>query len=126
MRTIDTNVLVRLITRDDSHQVRLADTFVANGGWVSILALTEMTWVLSSVYRFVPSEIATVIEMLLQHKNLVLQSPETVEAALGIFRAKPNLGFSDCMMLQLARQTGNLPLGTFDRNLAKLDGAQKL
>jgi predicted nucleic acid-binding protein len=36
------------------------------------------------------------------------------------------LGFSDCLILQLARKAGHLPLGTFDRGLSKLEGAQKL
>jgi predicted nucleic acid-binding protein len=64
--------------------------------------------------------------MLLNHRDLVLQDPETVAEALELFRAKPALGFSDCLMLQLARKAGHLPLGTFDRNLAKVDGTQKL
>jgi predicted nucleic acid-binding protein len=57
---------------------------------------------------------------------LVLQDAETVAAALELLRAKPALGFSDCLMLELARRSGHLPLGTFDRNLAKVEGAQKL
>jgi predicted nucleic acid-binding protein len=49
-----------------------------------------------------------------------------VAAALELFRAKPSLGFSDCLTLQLARQAGHLPLGTFDRSLSKITGTQKL
>jgi predicted nucleic acid-binding protein len=51
---------------------------------------------------------------------------ETVAAALELFRGRPSLGFSDCLMVQLARKAGHLPLGTFDRNLAKVEGTQKL
>jgi predicted nucleic acid-binding protein len=36
------------------------------------------------------------------------------------------LGFSDCLVLETARKAGHLPLGTFDRDLAKLDGAVRL
>ena len=50
MRAIDTNVLVRLITRDDLRQTTLAENFVAKGAWVSPLALAEAVWVLESVY----------------------------------------------------------------------------
>ena len=50
MRSVDTNVLVRLITRDDAKQVTAAEAFVANGAWVPHLALAEATWVLASVY----------------------------------------------------------------------------
>jgi predicted nucleic-acid-binding protein len=126
MRAIDTNVLVRLITRDDSRQTASAESFIEQGAWVSVLALAETTWVLTSVYGLTPKDLARTIEMLLNHRDLVLQDAETVAAALELFRAKPALGFSDCLMLQLARRAGHLPLGTFDRNLAKVEGVQKL
>ncbi len=56
----------------------------------------------------------------------MLQDAETVSAALGLFRARPRLGFSDRLMLAMARKAGHVPLGTFDRNLAMVEGAQGL
>ncbi len=47
-------------------------------------------------------------------------------AALALFRQWPELGFSDCLVIELARRAGHLPLGTFDRKLAKVSGTQKL
>jgi len=126
MRAIDTNVLIRLLVRDNSIQLASADRFIEKSAWISVLALVEATWVLGSVYDLTPAQQAGAIEMLLDHEHLVLQNRETVVAALELFRAKPGLGFSDCMMLELARQAGHLPLGTFDRNLSKAKGAQKL
>jgi predicted nucleic-acid-binding protein len=64
--------------------------------------------------------------MLLNHKGLTLQDPDAVAAALDLFRSRPALGFSDCLMLHLARKAGHVPLGTFDRALAKTPGTQKL
>jgi predicted nucleic-acid-binding protein len=124
VRAIDTNVLVRLIARDDSRQAAIADTFVEKGAWVSVLALTEAIRVLDSVYGFKPAALATAIEMLLNHSDLTIQDADAVAAALDLFRAKPALGFSDCLLLELARKFGHLPLGTFDRDLAKVEGAQ--
>jgi predicted nucleic acid-binding protein len=49
-----------------------------------------------------------------------------VAGALDLFRARPALGFIDCLMVESARKAGHLPLGTFDRNLAKVEGTQKL
>ena len=49
MRAIDTSVLVRLITRDDSRQTAWAENFIEKGAWVTLLALVEATWVLSAV-----------------------------------------------------------------------------
>ena len=126
MRAVDTNVLVRLITRDDLRQAKSADRFVEKGAWVSVLALAEATWVLGTVYDFTAADLATALQMLLNHKDLTLQDSDAVAAALDLFRSRPALGFSDCLMLHLARKTGHLPLGTFDRALAKTTGTQKL
>jgi predicted nucleic-acid-binding protein len=126
MRAVDTNILVRLITRDDVRQVASADRFVEKGAWVSLLALAETTWVLAAVYERSAADIATAIEMLLNHKDLTVQDLDVVSAALDIFRTRPAVGFSDCLLLQVARKAGHLPLGTFDRNLSKLHGAEKL
>jgi len=126
MRAIDTNVLVRLITRDDPRQAASADAFVENGAWVSVLALAETSWVLTSVYEVTTAGVITAIEMLLNHRELTLQDPEAVKSALDLLREHPALGFSDCLMLELARKAGHLPLGTFDRVLGKMPGAQKL
>lgn len=126
MRAVDTNVLVRLLTRDDAAQVAAGEAFVERGAWVSHLVLAEATWVLTSVYERGPAEIATAVEMLLDHERLTLQESEAVVDAIAHFRRRPGLGFSDCLMLAVARKAGHLPLGTFDRNLARLEGVEKI
>ena len=126
MRAVDTNVLIRLITRDDVRQVAAAERFVERGAWVSHLVLAEATWVLSSVYDRDPAEIATAVEMLLNHQQLTVQAADTVAAAVEQFRRRPALGFSDCLVLEVARNAGHLPLGTFDRHVGKLDGGARL
>jgi predicted nucleic-acid-binding protein len=127
MRAIDTNVLVRLLTRDDLAQTAAAEDYIAGGGaWVSQLVLVEAMWVLASVYDVKPEKIATAIEMLLQHRDLTIQDADVVAASLEQFRSRPALGFSDCLILEAARKAGHLPLGTFDRDLGKLDGAQRI
>ncbi len=90
MRAIDTNVLVRLLTRDDAKQV------------------------------------ATAVEMLLNHEQLTVQDADVVAAAVAQCRQHPRVGFSDCFMVAVARKAGHTPLGTFDRALARLEGAHKL
>ena len=126
MRAVDTNVLVRLVTRDDAAQVAAAEAFIAGGAWVPHLALAEATWVLASVYDRGKDAIATALEMLLSHQQLTLQDEEAVSAAIARFRERPALAFSDCLMLEVARKAGHLPLGTFDRQLSKVDGAQNV
>jgi predicted nucleic-acid-binding protein len=126
MRAVDTHVLVRLVTRDDPRQVAAAEAFVARGAWVSHVVLVEAVWVLISVHELEAPAVATAVDMLLNHRDLTLQDAETVAAALDQYRTRPTVGFSDCLVLELARKAGHLPLGTFDRDLAKLDDAQRL
>jgi predicted nucleic-acid-binding protein len=126
MRAVDTNVLVRLLTRDDAKQVRAADTFIERGAWVSQLAVAEATWVLASVYDCDPESIAAAVEMLLSHEHLTIQDADVVAAAVAQFRQQPRVGFTDCLMLEVARKAGHVPLGTFDRDLGKADGAHRL
>jgi predicted nucleic-acid-binding protein len=126
VRAVDTNVLVRLMTRDDEKQALAADEFVARGAWVSHLALAESLWVLDAVYERAPAAIALAVEMLLEHRTLTIQDADVVEAALAHFRKKPSLGFSDCLLLEVARKAGHTPLGTFDRELSKLAGAERI
>jgi predicted nucleic-acid-binding protein len=126
MRAVDTNVLVRVLIGDDARQAASAEGFIQNGAWVSVLALAEAMWVLKTVYNRNSSGVVAAIEMLLDHKNLTVQDSDVVAAALRLFRSRPSLGFSDCLILELARKAGHLPLGTLDRSLGKVEGAQKL
>jgi predicted nucleic-acid-binding protein len=90
------------------------------------LVLAETTWVLDAVYERTAEQIATAVDMLLNHQHLTVQDSDVVSAAIDNFRKRPALGFSDCLVLEIARKAGHLPLGTFDRDLAKLEGAALL
>jgi predicted nucleic-acid-binding protein len=126
MLAVDTNVLVRLIARDDARQVRAAETFVARGAWVSHLILAETVWVLDSVYELPHQKIASAVEMLLNHQQLTLQDADVVQAALAQFQEHSEVEFSDCLALAIARKAGHLPLATFDRDFAKLTDVERL
>ncbi len=126
MLAVDTNVLVRLLARDDAKQAVAADQAVAKGAWVSHLVLAETVWVLDAVYARTPRQLIAALEQLLIHESLVLQDADAVAAALAQFRAKPALGFSDCLVLEIARKAGHLPLATFDKALARVAGAHRL
>ena len=78
------------------------------------------------MYDRAPSDIAVVVEMLLNHEHLTLQEPDVVAAAVATFRRRPGLGFSDCLVLELSRKAGHLPLGTFDRAFSRLDDVAPL
>ena len=126
MRAVDTNLVVRLVVRDQPEQAEAAEKFTSGGAWVSHLVLAETTWVLDAVYERSSDQIATAVDMLLNHESLTLQDADVVTSALEQFRKRPALGFSDCLVLETARKAGHLPLGTFDRDLARLEGAERL
>jgi predicted nucleic-acid-binding protein len=126
MRAADTNVLVRLAARDDAAQLAAARAFVAGGVWASQLVLAETAWVLQASYAFDDAKLITALEVLLNHVGLIVQDADVALAALALFRKRPALRFADCLILETARKAGHLPLGTFDRELGKIDGARRL
>jgi len=126
MRAIDTNVLVRLLARDDPGQVATAEDFAEAGAWISHLVLMEVVWVLDTVYEVKPAQFASGVEMLLDHTKIVVQDADVVRAALEQYRKHKGVGFSDCLILEVARAAGHVPVGTFDHGLGKLPGTKKL
>ena len=126
MRAIDTNILVRLIVRDDPVQVEKAEAFVAPGVWVSQLVLAETVWVLESVYGLGRMQIATVVRMLLEHDRLTLQDEDVIRGAHSTFELGRSAGFTDCLVVEVARKAGHLPVGTFDKAMSRIEGGHGL
>jgi predicted nucleic-acid-binding protein len=124
MRAVDTNVVIRLLVRDDAKQTRRAEQFIANGAWISCLVLAESIWVLESVYALTKPRLCTAIDMLLEHQQLVIQDAATVRFALDDFKLNQGVGFTDCLVIAIARKNGHTPVGTFDKKLSKLSDAQ--
>jgi predicted nucleic-acid-binding protein len=126
MLALDTNVLVRLIARDEPTQVRVAEEFVSKGAWISHLVLAETVWVLDSVYGLSRDKLTVAVEMLLNHRELTLQDSDVVSEALENYRKRTAVDFSDCLVLGIAKKAGHMPIGTFDRDFAKMEGVQRL
>ncbi|MBV6496451.1 MAG: PIN domain-containing protein [Acidobacteria bacterium ACB1] len=123
MHAVDTNVLIRLLVRDNPKQTASAERYIENGAWVSLLVLIESLCVLDSYYEKTRAEIAKAVHLLLNHASLVIQDPETVASALQSFNEVKGVSFSDCLIIAVAHKAGHRPLGTFDAKLAKVDGA---
>jgi len=126
VRAADTNVLLRLIEQDDPVQLAVAEAAVASGPlWVSSLVLLETVWVLEAGYGRSKGEVARVLAVLTTNRDLVLEAPDVVRSALGLW-AKGSAEFSDYFILEAARAAGHTPLLTFDQRLGKAPGAEKL
>src|SRR5688572_23051917 len=126
MHAADTNILLRIITQDDQRQVIAAEAFIEDGAWVSILSLAEAIWTLKTVFQRSAANLVGTIETLLTHEKLVPEHSDVTAAALELISSRPSVGSSDCLLLELARKAEPLPLGTVDRDLAKVAGTQKL
>ncbi len=124
MRAVDTNIVVRLITRDDERQAAAAERVVSGGAWLSIVAVSEVAWVLASLYELPRAQIADSIALLLRHQHITLEQAPAIEQAVAVFRRTPGVSFADCLLVEVARLQGFGPLVTFDKQLAKLDGAE--
>ena len=119
---LDTNVVVRYLTRDDPTQFAAAVRFVRSlssdsPGFLSLVVIVETVWVLEESYSFKKNQIEEVLEALLRSKELVIERAELVSQALGKFRTS-RADFADCLMGGCAQAAGCVNTATFDRNAA--------
>ncbi|MBY0563323.1 MAG: type II toxin-antitoxin system VapC family toxin [Hyphomonadaceae bacterium] len=126
MRAIDTNILVRVVAKDHKRQLEAALLTISEGAWISHLVLAESAWVLTSHYGLSRTELANTIHVLLNHETFVVQDSDVVAMALRSFSANKKVSFTDCLLLEIARKAGHTPLTTFDRDLAKIDGVERI
>ncbi len=110
MRAVDTNVLVRLLARDDAKQLAAAEAFVETGAWISISCSWKPFGSWTPCTAVAPEQIGNGVEMLLDHNCMVVQDADVVRAAVAQFREHPGLGFSDCLILEVARAAATFHL----------------
>ena len=126
---IDTNVLVRLLVRDDEAQyaaaLRWVDEAAAADEPVLILlgVLLETERVLRSRYRLERADIAGAFSGLLESADVELEHPPTVEEALYVWAHHPSADFADCLHAARAAHLGRSRFLTFDADAARLPGA---
>jgi len=124
MQAVDTNVLVRALTLDDPTQSPAAEAFIRDHApvWVSHVVLLETVWVLESVYDCGKAQLIAAMTRILDNKELHVEEPPVVRAALALYQSRAKVHFEDCMILETARKAGHLPLATFDKALGKVEG----
>lgn len=120
---LDTNVLVRYIMQDDVQQSKLATKLVESltveaPGFVPVVAVIELVWVLSSSYNLDRAKTVTMLEILLQTKEVVVEGAEVVWQAVRIYRAS-SADFADCLIERSATAAGCVRTMTFDHGAAK-------
>lgn len=123
---LDTNVLVRYIMQDDAKQsskaTRLIESLEADHpGFVPLVALIELVWVLSSCYDLTRTQLAQTLESLLRTKEIVIDQPNQVLMALRVFK-QSSADFADCLIERCAWSAGCEQIMTFDAGAAKMAG----
>lgn len=117
MISVDTNVVVRLLTRDDEKQYRAALTlFNKNQIFIPNTVILELEWVLRFAYKFNPTQIAEALEKLAGLEQVTIDRPEQLSLALQGLRN--NMDFADSLHLAIATTTTR-QFATFDKQLAR-------
>lgn len=123
---LDTNVLVRYIAQDDlKHSPRataLIDSLSSeNPGFITMVSLVELVWVMQSCYDATKQEIIGILEKLLRTQELIVENAETAIKALNLF-AGSKADFSDYLIERSANKAGCKYTVTFDGNAVKTAG----
>ena len=115
MIVLDTNVLVRLITKDDIEQCRQAAALLAGAGpfWIGRVVLLEAGWVLRSRYRYSAAEISRALQLVVSLKGTEVEDLDRTEAALRLHAVGMDLG--DAFILAFAPEGATV--ATFDGDL---------
>ena len=124
---LDTNVLVRLATRDDAVQFSKAEKLardrfsVSSPAWISVIVVVEYTWILTRLYQYSRREIANTLKALIETDCFRVEDQNLVRAAVRLY-SETKADFSDCLILVRNQENGSDITHTFDRQAAKLRG----
>lgn len=124
---LDTNILVRYLTQDDPIQSAKAREIIErqltelNPGFVSIVAMVEVVWVLERAYGLAPPAIVRAIERMLQTDVLVVENEQEVFTAM-IALKEGHGSFADSVIAALGIRMGCSHTLTFDRKALRLPG----
>ena len=130
MVAFDTNVVVRLLLRDDAAQAKKAEhAFLRHargeGVFLPLVVLVETAWVLAYTYELSRSAIHDHLLALTRTRGVVVDEAERVQEALDAY-ATGSADFADCVILAGTRRAGCKGLLTFDRRLGRERGVSAL
>lgn len=126
---LDTNVLVRYLTQDEPDQAFLASQFVegldeSEPGFVSLVALVELHWVLRRAYKVSRDDAAAVVRRLLDAREVAVQQSDAVRRSLT--RISTTVDFADALIAELGTAAGCHYTATLDRGAARIPGMRLL
>ena len=121
--TVDTNILVRAVVRDDQKQARIASKILKEADLIAVPlpCLCEFVWVLRRVYNFGQQDISTALETLLNTSNVAVNRP-AVEAGLAVLNEGGD--FADGLMAFEGSWLGGETFVSFDKRAVSLIARQ--
>ena len=124
---LDTNILVRYFAQDDPVQSHKATEIIEgrlteeDPGFISVVAIVEIAWVLDRAYGLSDNDVAAAIERILQADALLVENEQEVFAAMVALR-DGNGSFADALIGALGARAGCARTLTFDRKALRLPG----
>jgi predicted nucleic-acid-binding protein len=120
---LDTNVIIRYVVQDDKRQAKMATELIErltedSPGFLTLVCLTEIVWVLESAYAYDHVEIFALLTKLMQISVLKIERQSVVAAALRLFK-DGKADFADCLIERVSGNAGCLKTLTFDVTAAK-------
>ena len=121
---LDTNILIRYVVQDDEEQVLAATRLIESQcseqstGFISVVVLIELAWVLSAAYEYSKSVVAAVVAQILRTTEFTVEDGDIVWQALREFETG-NADFADCLIAHRNHSSGCTTTYTFDRKAAR-------
>ena len=127
---LDTNVVIRYLTQDDQKQSAVANRIIEqeltekNQGYITLISLIEITWVLESCYEQTKEDIINVLDLLLTIKQISIEKTDLVYLALKRFRTG-TADFSDALITLVCEDAGCKRVVSFDKKAVTV-GMEKI
>ena len=128
---LDTNVVVRYLAQDNARQAAIATRLIEGSlsadvrGFISIVTLAEIVWVMSSNYGASRASVAEIVEGLLTAPQLMMERADVLWRALKAYR-ESEADFSDAVIVELGSDAGCSKTVTFDRQAGAHPGFKAL
>jgi predicted nucleic-acid-binding protein len=115
MRSVDTNVALRLIFRDDERQAQIVESLLGDGFMLGHTVLLETIWVLNTLSGWNRHRIADAMHDLISLPTVQVNCADQISWALQKYMSGAD--FAD--MLHLALSGGADAFSTFDRKIVR-------
>jgi len=122
---LDTNILLRYFTQDDEKQSEIANFYIEeqcseeNQAFINSIVFCELVWVLEVAYKYEKTQIADVLEKILQTSQFVVEDTGAAWNALSSYK-KSKADFSDALLAEINKNAGCKKTFTFDKRASKL------